>query len=67
MIPVDERFSGECWLCKDKRRLMFMDHSVDGYLCSDCAAHALSVEIQLVKTEGIRNPLPGEISEADNH
>ena len=67
IIPPNERFKGECWSCGVKKHLMFIDHSVDGYLCGACAPDAIIVEIALTSTDGIRNPQPGEICEADNH
>tara|TARA_B100000519_G_scaffold201442_1_gene216983 strand:+ start:78 stop:311 length:234 start_codon:yes stop_codon:yes gene_type:complete len=67
IIPPNERFNGECWSCNKKKHLMFMDHSVDGYLCGACTPDAIMVELALTNTDGIRNPKPGEISETDNH
>ena len=49
-----------CWGCDKKRIAKFRDTSTGGYLCQSCMPDVYWAGIVLNKTEGIRDPKPGE-------
>ena len=50
----------KCWGCDKQRLTKFRDTSTGGYLCQSCMPDVYWAGIMLNKTEGIRDPKPGE-------
>jgi len=49
-----------CWGCGKKRIAKFRDTSTGGYLCQSCMPDVYWAGVVLNKTDGIRDPQPGE-------
>ena len=75
LLPKTKRGqAGVCWSCDKLTEVHYRDYSVNGLLCLECYDTAYEVEDALLnnpylldKKNGIRHPLPKEISESDNH
>jgi len=54
-----------CWGCEKTRITKFRDTSTGGYLCQSCMPDVYWAGVMLNKTDGIRDPKPGESSVKD--
>jgi formylmethanofuran dehydrogenase subunit E len=52
-----------CWGCGEKQVTKFRDTSTGGFLCQSCMPDVYWAGVVLNKTEGIRDPNPGECHE----